>query len=55
MNDIITIIATVLGVALAMKYFNKKNTTTITKEKAPTPEEYQKMTEKEKLNEWRKK
>lgn len=53
MTDILTIIATVLGVAFAMKYFNKPKT--IEKPKAPTPEEFEKLTAKEKLNEWRKK
>lgn len=53
MTEILSIIATVIGVAFVMKYFNKK--TTVEKPKAPTPEEFQKLTEKEKLNEWRKK
>ena len=53
MNDILTIIATVIGVAFVMKYFNKKQT--VEKPKAPTPEEFEKLSQKEKLNEWRKK
>ena len=39
--------------AFAMKYFNKKNV--VEKPKAPTPDEFKKMTDAEKLNEWRKK
>lgn len=53
MTDILTIVATVIGVAFAMKYFNKKNV--VEKPKAPTPDEFKKMTDAEKLNEWRKK
>lgn len=53
MNELLTIIATVIGVAFVMKYFNKKQT--VEKPKAPTPEEFEKLTEKEKLNEWRRK
>ncbi len=53
MTDFITIIATLIGVAFAMKYFNKPKY--IEKPKAPTPDEFEKLTEKEKLNEWRKK
>lgn len=53
MTEILSILATVIGVAFAMKYFNKKQT--VEKPKAPTPEEFEKLTEKEKLNEWRRK
>lgn len=53
MTDFITIVATVIGVAFAMKYFNKPKM--IEKPKAPTPDEFEKLTEKEKLNEWRRK
>jgi hypothetical protein len=52
MTEFLSIIATVIGVAFAMKYFNTK---TAEKPKAPTPDEFEKLTEKEKLNEWRKK
>ena len=53
MTDVLTILATVIGVAFAMKYFNKKNI--VEKPKAPTPDEFKKLTDEEKLNEWRKK
>lgn len=52
MTDYLTIIATVLGVAFFMKYYKPK---TVEKQKSPTPEEFEKLTAKEKLNEWRKK
>lgn len=52
MTEILSILATVIGVAFAVKYFNTKK---VEKPKAPTPEEFEKLTEKEKLNEWRRK
>ena len=52
MTEFLSIIATVIGVAFAMKYFDTKTTE---KPKAPTPDEFEKLTEKEKLNEWRRK
>jgi hypothetical protein len=53
MQDILAIFAIVTGVALAMKYFS--NHKKAEKPKAATPEEFEKLNEIEKLNEWRKK